>query len=174
MLRELLAADLHGKRVLVAGVNDPAACNRLAGVSVGEHVEFDLGVNEDEVSAAVPVAGALSVVGQAAMASGGQLHTVVPATSCASTPQTSMCLSWPRNVQYGTMEQFAAAGVDFHDYDIVVVKMGYLDTYLIPETAFHVMALTDGPTIQRSSTFPSNASSSMWPIDDMDELVYIE
>ncbi|WP_066833904.1 hypothetical protein [Collinsella ihumii] len=42
----------------------------------------------------------------------------------------------------GHMEQFHAAGVEFHDYDIVVVKMGYLDTYLIPETAYHIMALT--------------------------------
>ena len=175
MLRELLAADLHGKRVLVAGVNDPAACKRLAGVSVGEHVEFDLGVNEDEVSAAVPVAGTLSVVGQAAMASGGQLHTVGASYIVRIDATDIDVLVMPRNVQYGTMEQFAAAGVDFHDYDIVVVKMGYLDTYLIPETAFHVMALTDGPTIQRSEHIPfKRIFRPMWPIDDMEELIYIE
>ena len=55
-----------------------------------------------------------------------------------------------RNVQYGDMDQFHVAGLDFYDYDIVIVKMGYLDICLIPETAFHVMTLTGGPTIQRS------------------------
>lgn len=32
--------------------------------------------------------------------------------------------------------------------------MGYLDTPLIPETAYHNMALTDGPPIQRSEKLP--------------------
>ena len=79
------------------------------------------------------------------------------------------------NVQYGTMEQFHAAGVEFHDYDIVVVKMGYLDTYLIPETRYHIMALTPGPTIQRSEQIPfKKIYRPMWPLDEMDELEYIE
>ena len=73
------------------------------------------------------------------------------------------------------MEQFKAAGVDFHIYDIVVVKMGYLDTYLIPETAYHTMSLTDDPTIQRSDNIPfKHIYRPMWPIDDIDNLSYIE
>lgn len=80
-----------------------------------------------------------------------------------------------KNVQYGTMEQFTTAGVCFHDYDIVIVKMGYLDTYLIPEIAYHIMALTDGPTIQRSEKIPfKKIFRPMWPIDDEEELQYIE
>ena len=73
------------------------------------------------------------------------------------------------------MEQFHAAGLKFHDYDIVVVKMGYLDTYLIPETAYHIMALTDGPTIQRSEKIPfKKIHRPMWPMDDVNNLEYIE
>lgn len=84
-------------------------------------------------------------------------------------------LVMPKAIQYGTMEQFKAAGVDFHIYDIVVVKMGYLDTYLIPETAYHTMSLTDGPTIQRSESIPfKRIYRPMWSIDDIDNLSYIE
>lgn len=53
--------------------------------------------------------------------------------------------------------------------------MGYLDTYLIPETAYHTMSLTDGPTIQRSENIPfKRIYRPMWPIDDIDNLSYIE
>lgn len=84
-------------------------------------------------------------------------------------------LVMPKAIQCGTMELFKAAGMDYHIYDIVVVKMGYLDTYLIPETAYHTMSLTDGPTIQRSENIPfKHIYRPMWPIDDIDNLSYIE
>lgn len=64
----------------------------------------------------------------------------------------------PKAIQCGTMELFKAAGMDYHIYDIVVVKMGYLDTYLIPETAYHTMSLTDGPPYSAPRTSPSSTS----------------
>ena len=67
------------------------------------------------------------------------------------------------------------AGVHFHDYDIVVVKMGYLDTYLIPETAYHNMALTDGPTIQRAEKIPyKKIPRPIWPTDEFEKLYYVD
>ena len=175
MVRELLAADLRGKRVLVAGVNDPASCEMLSGRAVGDRVEFTLGVGEDEVSEPVAISGVLSVRGEATLGVGVREHSVGPACIVTVDGTGLDVLVMPRNVQYGHMEQFAAAGVDFHDYDIVVVKMGYLDTYLIPETAYHVMALTGGPTDQIYEKIPlRRIFRPMWPIDEMDELVYIE
>lgn len=53
--------------------------------------------------------------------------------------------------------------------------MGYLDTYLIPETKYHLMALSDGPTIQRSERIPfKKIARPMWPIDEFDKLYYID
>ena len=172
MLRELLAHDLGGKRVLVAGVNDPAACELLSGFSVGAHVSFALGAGENEVSAPVEISGTLTVVGDAAVGS----QKVVGSSYIVNVDGTDLdVLVMPHNVQYGHMEQFHAAGVEFHDYDIVVVKMGYLDTYLIPETAFHIMALTPGPTDQLYEKLPfRRIFRPMWPLDQMDELIYIE
>ena len=175
MVRALLAGDLRGKRVLVAGVNDPASCEMLAKRAVGDHVEFELGMGEDEVSAPVRISGTLSVLGRATLGVGVREHAVGPACIVTVDGTGVDVLVMPRNVQYGHMEQFQAAGVDFHDYDIVVVKMGYLDTYLIPETAYHVMALTGGPTDQLYEKIPlRRIFRPMWPIDEMDELVYIE
>ena len=65
--------------------------------------------------------------------------------------------------------------MEFHDYDIVVVKMGYLDTFLIPETAYHTMALSGGATVQRCEDIQIRRMfRPMWPFDEMDELMLIE
>ena len=172
VLRELLAQDLRGKRVLVAGVNDVDACRELFAANVGDHVEFSLGVGADEVSAPVELAGTLSCVGDAAVGS----QKIVGSCYIVTVDGTGIdVLVMPHNVQYGHMEQFHAAGVEFHDYDIVVVKMGYLDTYLIPETAYHIMALTPGPTDQIYEKLPfRRIFRPMWPIDELNELIYIE
>lgn len=173
VLRELLKQDLKGKSVLVAGINDAGACDELAQYHAGDHVSFELGAGEDELSTPVSIEGTLRAVSEAAMGL-GQLHVVGPCYVVSIDGTGIDVLVVNRNVQYGTMEQFVYAGVDFHAYDIVVVKMGYLDTYLIPETAYHIMALTDGPTIQRSEHIPfKRIFRPMWPMDEIKELVYI-
>ena len=173
VLRELLNQDLKGKRVLVAGINDAGACGELAPYGAGDHVSFELGVAMDDLTAPVHIDGTLKGVADAAMGL-GQIHVVGPCYVVGIDGTGIDVLVVNRNVQYGTMEQFSYAGVNFHDYDIVVVKMGYLDTYLIPETAFHVMALTDGPTVQRSENISfKRIYRPMWPLDEMDELMFI-
>lgn len=174
VLRELLKQDLKGKSVLVAGINDPAICAELVAKSEGDRVSTTLGTAEDSLSAKVPLKGTIVSIGDAVMGL-GQLHAVGRSAVVHIDGTTIDVLVMPEAIQYGTMEQFKAAGIDFHNYNIVVVKMGYLDTYLIPETAYHTMALTDGPTIQRSENIPfKRIWRPMWPNDDMDDLSYIE
>lgn len=174
VLRELLKQDLKGKSVLVAGINDPAICAELVAKSEGDRVSTTLGTAEDSLSAKVPLKGTIVSIGDAVMGL-GQLHAVGRSAVVHIDGTTIDVLVMPEAIQYGTMEQFKAAGIDFHNYNIVVVKMGYLDTYLIPETAYHTMALTDGPTIQRSENIPfKRIRRPMWPNDDMDDLSYIE
>jgi microcystin degradation protein MlrC len=174
VLRELLKQDLQGKSVPATGINDSAACTELIAKSEGDRVSTTLGTDEDSLSAKVPLEGTIVSIGDAVMGL-GQLHEVGRCAVVHINGTTIDVLVMPKAIQYGTMEQFKTAGIDFHSYDIVVVKMGYLDTYLIPETAYHTMALTDGPTIQRSENIPfKRIRRPMWPIDDMDDLSYIE
>lgn len=174
MLRELLAADLMGKSVLVAGINDPAANEYLGTCKEGEHVSFDLGTGEDVYAEPVHIEGTLKVAGDAQV--GSRNGWRVGPSYTASVDGTGVdVIVLNRNVQYGTMGQFTAAGVEFHDYDIVVVKMGYLDTFLIPETAYHTMALSGGATVQRCEDIQIRRMfRPMWPFDEMDELMLIE
>ena len=172
MLRKLLERKAQ-KKTLIAGINDEKAHAYLAEHQTGDSVEFDLGANEDELSAPVRIKGTLIATGKQVY--GMRDHEVGPAYVVHVENTQLDVIVLDHNIQYGTMEQFEAAGVHFHDYDIVVVKMGYLDVYLIPETSYHVMALTDGSTIQRSERIPfKKIYRPMWPMDEMDKLRYID
>ena len=73
------------------------------------------------------------------------------------------------------MKQFEAANVHFHDYDIVVVKMGYLDVGLVEEAAYHIMALSPGPTNQNIEELTyKKIKRPIWPLDKIDELTFID
>ena len=173
ILKGLLKTNTK-KSVLIAGINDPKAHAYLSDKSQGEHVCFPLGIGEDENCMPIDIQGTIVKIGDQKY--GRENSPSVGNSYIVRVDGTHMdVLVMNHNVQYGTMEQFHAAGVEFHDYDIVVVKMGYLDTYLIPETRYHIMALTPGPTIQRSEQIPfKKIYRPMWPLDEMDELEYIE
>lgn len=178
MLREFLKQNVTDKKVLIAGINDPKANVSLNKHQIGDSVEFDLGVGEDELSAPVHIQGKIIAVGDEYNGLG---HEKVAGKSLGKCPVVRIddtlidVLVMDKNVQYGNMDQFEKAGVHFHDYDIVVVKMGYLDTYLIPETAYHNMALTDGPTIQRAEKIPyKKIPRPIWPTDEFEDLYYID
>lgn len=173
LLREVLKQGT-AKKVLFAGINHDDSNKYLANFKVGDEVEFDLGQNQDYLSEPVHIKGLLIAIGKQMM--GSRKDYILGDTYTVRIADTNIdVIVVNHNVQYGYMEQFEAAGLAFHDYDVVVVKMGYLDTYLIPETAYHIMALTDGPTIQESEHIPFKMIyRPMWPIDEMDELEYIE
>ncbi|MFV0479038.1 MAG: M81 family metallopeptidase [Anaerorhabdus sp.] len=172
ILRELLKRN-QTKKILIAGINDKNAQEYLSKYAIGEKVNFDLGVDEDELSKSIPISGTVVALGQQQHGKKGPGIGMAITVNIENTNIDVVVVSY--NVQYGTMEQFHAAGLEFHDYDIVVVKMGYLDTYLIPETSYHIMALTDGATIQRSEKIPfKKIHRPMWPIDEMEELEYIK
>lgn len=174
VLREFLQQDTKGKHILIAGIQDRKLHASMSQYSLNDHVSIDLGANENEGSKPVHIEGVLVQIGEG-MNGDDETNLVGPTYTVRIDGTMIEVIIMNRNLQYGTMQQFHKAGHEFHDYDIVVVKMGYLDTYLIPETAYHIMALSDGPTIQRSEKIPFKMiARPMWPMDEFDELYYID
>lgn len=174
LLRAFLQQDTKGKKILLAGIHDKKTHAMMKQYKLNEHVSIDLGVHEDEGSLPVHIEGVLIQIGEGM--NGSDVNNIVGPTYTVRIDTTAIdVIIVNRNLQYGCMQQFHKAGHEFHDYDIVVVKMGYLDTYLIPETAHHIMALSDGPTIQRSEKIPFKMiARPMWPMDEFEELYYID
>ena len=173
VLRELIKQKCD-KKILVAGINDAKCFDKIKDCTIGDQLMLQLGVNEDEQSQSIPLAVEVVQIGEQAF--GGKNGRKVGKAITVRVKDTMLdIIVVNHNLQYGYMEQFEAAGLQFHAYDIVVVKMGYLDTYLIPETDYHIMALSDGPTIQRSERIPfKKIARPMWPIDEFEELYYIK
>lgn len=172
LFREFLKQDLKDKKVLIAGLNDAQSHQILQEKEVGDRLNISLGKDDADISKSTEVEVELVMIGDAMYGNNhldGKVYTIrIVGTSLD-------VIIMDVNLQYGQMKQYQAAGLEFHDYDIVVVKMGYLDAPLIPETAYHNMALTDGPTIQLFENLPfKRISRPMWPLDEMKELEYIE
>lgn len=171
VLKEILKHPTN-KKILFAGINDESCYQQLSQAKLNEHLEISLGIGRDLNSETIKLQVTLVGKGKQMYAS----HKFIGDAYIIRIDDTMIDVIVLNHIlQYGTMDQFLAAGVDFHDYDIVIVKMGYLDTELIPETSYHIMALTDGPTIQRSERIPfKKIYRPMWPIDKIEELIYIE
>lgn len=69
--------------------------------------------------------------------------------------------------QYGTREAFVKAGInDFADFDIIVVKMGYLEPDLSKAAEGWVMALTPGPVSQDINSIQyKNLKRPLFPLE---------
>ena len=58
--------------------------------------------------------------------------------------------------------------MDWNDYDITVVKQGYIFPELKEAAAFYVMSLTDGATPQNTAAIPfKRILRPMYPIDEI-------
>ena len=173
VLREMLKHKTD-KKVLFAGINDPKSYDIISKCEVGEKLTLNVGVEEDADSKSVRLEGTLKAVGKQQKGFSSDFDLGKSYLFNVSGTNIDVIIM-NDNIQYGTMEQFDVANAPFHDYDIVVVKMGYLDTYLIPETKFHIMALSDGPTIQRSERIPFKMiARPMWPMDEFEDLYFIK
>ena len=64
--------------------------------------------------------------------------------------------------------QIKACGVDWDDYDIIVVKQGYIHPELKEKGKLCIMSLTDGATVQDTKLIPFKLiMRPMYPIDNI-------
>ena len=72
------------------------------------------------------------------------------------------------NHSFVEKHQIDACGVDWDDYDVIVVKQGYIHPELKEKGALSVMALTDGATPQNTRLIPfKRIMRPMYPLDEI-------
>jgi len=142
LLQKLVKKDLNGKKVVVAAILDKETYGKLSSYEVGDRVAVDVGINYDSDSAPVRVEGMLKakgellgyysskndVTGQVCTVSMGDIDVVVANGGDSFT----------------TVNHFTRAGLNIDDYDIAIVKQGYLFAELTEIAKLHIMALTPG------------------------------
>ncbi|MCF0111419.1 MAG: M81 family metallopeptidase [Erysipelotrichaceae bacterium] len=169
VLRQFLAVEDLQKKVLFASICDPRAYKVLSSHAIGDILELDLGMGYDELSQTVHVP--VEVI-----ASGGikgfmmfDHNKVFAHTVTVHIRNTNVyVIVADRAYTLCEQHQYEEAGVNWDDYDIIVVKQGYIFPELKAKGKLCIMSLTDGATLQDTARLPFKLiMRPMFPIDNI-------
>lgn len=167
ILRQVLAVKDLKKRFLFAAIVDQEARLYLQSHAVGEHVSFSLGKNLDALCQSVKLNGTIVAkgLGSDRYKEKTDYGTVI-SVKLDDAPVTVM-VEYDA-IQFLSPEQIVLAGLQMSDYDVIVVKQGYISPEFDAVAPLCVMSLTDGPTNQRSERIVFHKiQRPMYPYDDL-------
>ena len=169
MLREFLKKDLKNKSVLFAAIQDQKTYNVLSNKNIGDQVDIQLGINLDDLSRPVPLHVTIKHKGrQVGTKMFGEIGDFGGCITVSVTDAPIDIIITDSNHPFVEMEEFKAAGVDYYDYAITVVKIGYAFPELVKNGKKAIMVLTDGATIQDTTRLPFKLiMRPMYPIDEI-------
>ena len=169
ILRQCLALPDLKKTFLFAPIVDPQAFARLKEQAVGQTVAIELGTGRDALSESVSLNVTLRQFNQICKFTNGVYEREM--TECAlvhieGTP-VDVLIS---NLSYAVINkhQLEHLGLDWRQYDVTVLKQGYIFPDFKAEAQFYVMSLTDGATPQDTKHIPFKLiQRPMYPIDEI-------
>ena len=171
ILRQVLALKDTDKTFLFASICDPQCCRGLMEAEIGEERHITLGVGHDELSAPVELDVSVKSKGEIVRSgtTGSTIMKVFGHCVTAHVKETGIDI-----VVADSEKTFSAkiiydrAHVDWNDYDITVVKQGYIFPELKEAAAFYVMSLTGGATPQNTKKLQfKRIQRPMYPIDEI-------
>ena len=169
ILRQFLEYQNLSKKILIANITDPFCVKSLQEHKANDVIKIKLGKDDNELNKAVILT--VQIISFAKMMGNkwsgkdriwGDIVNVKvvdkPIYITISTCNNSMA----------EIYQFERAKLNVFDYDIIVVKQGYLFPDFKKITPFWVMSLTDGATPQDTKMIPFKLiMRPMFPIDEI-------
>lgn len=172
ILRQMLQKNQLDKTVLFASICDPKAYDCLNQLAIGQQTHFSLGVGYDKMSQSVELD--VKVLGKGDVVRPIGIETtdickIFGKCVLVHIEGTTIDIIVSNHRQsYAHDIQFEKVGIQWTEYDIVVVKQGYIFPELKEKSAFYVMSLTDGATPQNTAEIPfKHIMRPMFPIDDI-------
>ena len=169
ILRQVLTLPALSKRILFAAINDPAACHRLMACAENEQVSLRLGMGLDAYSEPVDLDVTVLHHGrQAGTAMYGEEGDYGPIVTVRLSGTPIDIVVTDNNHSFVEIRQLTACGINVEDYDIFVVKQGYIHPELKALGKLCVMSLTGGATPQDTRLIPfKQILRPMFPIDEI-------
>ena len=169
ILRQVLEVKDLKKRVLFANINDPETWKKLDALEIGAKTQISLGVNQDEMSKSVDLSVTVRSKGGVRgylMHPHDHIYGYAVVVSVDGTP-IEIAVANTRNTMCEE-HQFAGIGLNWDDYDVIVVKQGYIFPDLKEKGKLCIMSLTDGATPQDTRIIPfKRIMRPMYPIDEI-------
>lgn len=147
MLRLFVKKEFGGKKALIAAIYDPEAYRTLQSHQIGDAVSVQIGTGYDDDSAPVLVKGTLKCKGDLL----GYLNATNDKVGdvCTVTAGDIDVVVANRGDSFITVNHFTQAGLNIDEYDVIVVKQGYLFDELSAISELDILAMTPGATYQR-------------------------
>jgi microcystin degradation protein MlrC len=169
ILRQVLAVKGLKKRFLFSNICDPETYKQLEKLEIGAEAQIRLGVNRDEMSRSVELDVVVKAKGKLR---GYMMH---PHDADYGNSVTVSVKGLPIDISVASTKQtmaeehqFVGAGLNWDDYDVIVVKQGYIFPELKAKGRLSVMSLTDGATPQDTRIIPfRRIMRPMYPIDEI-------
>lgn len=170
VLRQVLAISDLKKRFLFASICDPKTVAQLDELEIGSETHITLGTGYDEMSKTVKLDVIVKSKGEVVRPIGiGSEDLVKLFGKCVVVNVKGLPIDIivsNNRLSYAHAIQFEKAGVNWMDYDVTVVKQGYIFPYLKENAAGYVMSLTDGATPQDTASIPfKRIMRPMFPVD---------
>lgn len=168
LLNEFLKLGTYNnKQLLFAGITDNKLFHTIKDEEDNAYFDIQLGTNRNDLTQKIPLT--VKIINR------GYLQQIFGDTDNFGDTITLSVKDKPidillinNSVSFAEMHQFKAANVDINDYDIVVVKQGYIFPELKEFCDYSIMALTDGPTNQKTESIVfKQIQRPMLPFDDL-------
>jgi len=165
-LKHILAKkEYSGKKILFAAIRDAEAYKYLEKNKNDDFVTFSLGVNIDNNSIPVEISGTIKARGIITQRGNLSQKTGNAITVSVNNGALDIIIIDCYNA-YTELHQFSAANINWKNYDIIVVKMGYIFPELKEIAGHTIMALTPGATDQHTENIPYKLIfRPMYPVD---------
>ena len=160
--------EYNDKNILIAGIVDHDSFSSLYSKKINDHVSINLGMGFDELSKPIKIDGTISAIGliHEKYEDKKELGTSIT-IKVDDKPISIVVLNI--SVSFYDLKQFSTCNLNVDDYDVIVNKQGYLAPEYIDIAKHYVMALTQGPTYQRSEKMKfKRIMRPMWPYDDFE------
>jgi microcystin degradation protein MlrC len=167
LLSQFIKADLRGKKILITPIWDKEAVKLCAQVQPGEPITLHIGTEVDRHSQKVTVSGTLKTMGKL-IGYGGRDYFEYGLTATISLDRGIDVMVGERGIAFTSPRQFQEANVSIDDYDIIVVKEGYLFDQLSKIAKRSILALTEGDTYQLTENLPyRQIPRPVFPVDNL-------
>ena len=168
MLRQYLSVENLQKKVLFANICDPITYAELMKYEVGDKVAFNLGMNITEYSAPVPLEAVIKSKHGFMSARIFHKQSYCNAVTVELTDKPITIVIGDASNTFAEPQQFTEVGLDWDDYDIIIVKQGYIFPMMKEKGKLSIMSLTMGPTPQDTRLIPfKQIMRPMFPMDDI-------
>ena len=169
VLKQFLNVTNLNKRVLIVAINDPKVCRYLYNKELDSQHRIKLGMDIDELSSRVQLDVVIKSKGrQEGTNMYGEHGDYGPIVTVSVVDTLIEVVITDNNHSFVEGHQIKACGVDWNQYDIIVVKQGYIHPELKNKGKLCIMSLTDGATVQDTKLIPFKLiMRPMYPIDNI-------